>query len=100
MIRKNRKWGAFNFMKHEHIIKSVEEGSIAWEMGIEPGDRLLQINGSIIEDVFDYHYYTNDEELLILIQKENGEEWELEIEKDYDEDLGIEFEQGDRKSVV
>ena len=61
-------------MKHEHIIKSVEEGSIAWEMGIEPGDRLLQINGSIIEDVFDYHYYTNDEELLILIQKENGEE--------------------------
>ena len=63
-------------------------------MGIEPGDRLLQINGSIIEDVFDYHYYTNDEELLILIQKENGEEWELEIEKDYDEDLGIEFEQG------
>ena len=81
-------------MKHEHIIKSVEAGSIAWEMGIEPGDRLLQINGSIIEDVFDYHYYTNDEELLILIQKENGEEWELEIEKDYDEDLGIEFEQG------
>lgn len=81
-------------MKHEHIIKSVEEGSIAWEMGIEPGDSLLQINGSIIEDVFDYHYYTNDEELLILIQKENGEEWELEIEKDYDEDLGIEFEQG------
>ena len=81
-------------MKHEHIIKSVEEGSIAWEMGIEPGDRLLQINGSIIEDVFDYHYYMNDEELLILIQKENGEEWELEIEKDYDEDLGIEFEQG------
>ena len=81
-------------MKHEHIIKSVEEGSIAWEMGIEPGDRLLQINGSIVEDVFDYHYYTNDEELLILIQKENGEEWELEIEKDYDEDLGIEFEQG------
>lgn len=81
-------------MKHEHIIKSVEEGSIAWEMGIEPRDRLLQINGSIIEDVFDYHYYTNDEELLILIQKENGEEWELEIEKDYDEDLGIEFEQG------
>ena len=81
-------------MKHEHIIKSVEEGSIAWEMGIEPGDRLLQINGSIIEDVFDYHYYTNDEELLILIQKENGEEWELEIEKDYDVDLGSEFEQG------
>ena len=47
-------------MKHEHMIKSVEEGSIAWEMGIEPGDVLLRINNNIIEDVFDYHYYVND----------------------------------------
>ena len=81
-------------MKHEHMIKSVEEGSIAWEMGIEPGDVLLRINHNIIEDVFDYHYYVNDEELLVLIRKANGEEWELEIEKDYEDDLGIEFEQG------
>ena len=81
-------------MRHEHIIKSVGEGSIAWEMGIEPGDVLLRINHQIIEDVFDYHYYVNDEELLVLIRKANGEEWELEIEKDYEEDLGIEFEQG------
>ena len=81
-------------MKHEHRIKRVEEGSIAWEMGIEPGDVLLRINHNIIEDVFDYHYYVNDEELLVLIRKTNGEEWELEIEKDYEEDLGIEFEQG------
>ena len=81
-------------MKHEHMIKSVEEGSIAWEMGIESGDVLLRINNNIIEDVFDYHYYVNDEELLVLIRKANGEEWELEIEKDYEDDLGIEFEQG------
>ena len=81
-------------MKHEHRIKRVEEGSIAWEMGIEPGDVLLRINHNIIEVVFDYHYYVNDEELLVLIRKTNGEEWELEIEKDYEEDLGIEFEQG------
>ena len=81
-------------MKHEHRIKRVEEGSIAWEMGIEPGDVLLRINHNIIEDVFDYHYYVNDEELLVLIRKANGEEWELEIEKDYEDDLGIEFEQG------
>ena len=81
-------------MKHEHIIKSIEEDSIAWELGIEPGDKLLRINGQIIEDVFDYHYYVNDEELVVLIQKTNGEEWELEIEKDYEDDLGIEFEQG------
>lgn len=81
-------------MKHEHIVKAVEPGSIAQELGIEPGDRLLSINDNIIEDVFDYHYLVNDEELLVLIAKPDGEEWELEIEKDYEEDLGIEFEQG------
>ena len=81
-------------MKQEHIVRRVEEGSIAWELGVEPGDKLLRINNEIIEDVFDYHYYINDEELLVLIEKQNGEEWELEIEKDCEEDLGIEFEQG------
>jgi len=63
-------------------------------MGIEPGDKLLSINGNEIEDVFDYHYYVNDENVILLIQKPDGEEWELEIEKDYEEDLGIVFEQG------
>ena len=81
-------------MKHEHIVKSVLPDSIAEEMGIEAGDKLININDHIIEDVFDYHYYVNDEELVLLIQKPNGEEWELEIEKDYEEDLGIEFQQG------
>lgn len=81
-------------MKHEHIVKAVEPGSIAEEMGICPGDKLLSINETEIEDVFDYHFYVNDEELTLLIQKPDGEEWELEIEKDYDEDLGIVFEQG------
>ncbi len=81
-------------MKHEHIIKNVLPGSIAEELEIEAGDKLLAINNCEIEDVFDYHFYVNDEELVLLIQKSDGEEWELEIEKDYEEDLGIEFEQG------
>lgn len=81
-------------MKKQHVIRSVKEGSIAWELGIETGDKLISINGTEIEDVFDYHFLVNDEELVVLIEKENGEEWELEIEKDYEEDLGIEFEQG------
>lgn len=81
-------------MKHEHIVKEVEQFSIADELGIEPGDKLISINDSEIEDVFDYHYYVNDEELVLLIEKPDGEQWELEIEKDYDEDLGITFEQG------
>ena len=79
---------------HEHIIKSVEPGSIAEEMGIEAGDSLLTINGKEIEDIFDYQYYTEDEEILLLIRKPDGEEWELEIEKDADEQLGMGFGPG------
>ena len=81
-------------MVHEHMIKEIQPGSIADELGIAPGDRLLSINDMEIEDVFDYHFYVNDEELTLLIEKPDGEQWELLIEKDYEEDLGITFEQG------
>lgn len=80
-------------MQKGHKIREVLPGSIAEELDIEPGDLLLAINDCEIKDVFDYHYYVNDEYLVVLIQKPDGEEWELEIEKDYEEDLGIEFEQ-------
>ena len=80
--------------KHEHIIESVRPGSIAEELGIEPGDVLLEIDGQVIEDIFDYQFYVESEELLVVIRKANGEEWELEIEKDVDEDLGIDFGKG------
>ena len=79
--------------KHEHIVKSLMPGGIGEELGIEPGDKLLAINGNEIQDVFDYYYYEESEQLLLLIEKPDGEEWELEIEKDEDESLGIEFEQ-------
>ena len=78
----------------EHIINKITPGSIAEEMEIEAGDVLVSINGNEIEDVFDYHYMVNDEYLEVLIRKADGEEWELEIEKEYNEDLGIEFENG------
>ena len=79
--------------KHEHIVKSLMPGGIGEELGIEPGDKLLAINGSEIQDVFDYYYYEESEQLLLLIEKPDGEEWELEVEKDEDESLGIEFDQ-------
>ena len=78
--------------RKEHIIKIVEPGSIAEEMEIEPGDLLVSINNQEIQDVFDYRYMIKDEFLTVLIRKADGEEWELEIEKDYDDDLGIAFE--------
>lgn len=81
-------------MSKEHIIDRVTPGSIAEELEIEAGDVLVSINGNEIEDVFDYHYMVNDEYLELLIRKADGEEWELEIEKEYNEDLGIEFENG------
>ena len=77
---------------HHYRIAEVEEGSIASEMGVEPGDLLLEINGQEVEDVLDYRFLMHDEYLVVAVQKPSGEEWELEIEKDYDEDLGIEFE--------
>ncbi|WP_251390798.1 DUF512 domain-containing protein [Mediterraneibacter agrestimuris] len=81
-------------MEHRHMISSVAKGSIAREMGIEPGDILLSVNGHEIEDIFDYRYYIEDEYLELLIEKPDGEQWELEIEKEEYEDLGMEFEQG------
>ena len=63
-------------------------------MEIEPGDVLLRINNQKIEDVFDYRYMIKDEYVEVLIRKPDGEEWLLEIEKEYDDDLGVEFENG------
>ena len=53
---------------------------------------LLRINNQKIEDVFDYRYMIKDEYVEVLIRKPDGEEWLLEIEKEYDDDLGVEFE--------
>lgn len=78
--------------KNRHIISKVLPQSIGEEMELMPGDELISINGQVIEDIFDYHYLVDDDYLELLVRKENGEEWELEIEKDYEEDLGIEFE--------
>lgn len=77
-----------------HVIKAVHDGSIARELEIEPGDRLLAINNEEIDDIFDYQYYVENEYIEILIEKPDGEQWLLEVDKDEDEDLGIEFENG------
>lgn len=78
--------------KYLHVIASVEEGSIAQEMDLVPGDAVYMVNHQVMEDVFDYQFLINDTFVVLNVIKENGEEWELEIEKDFDEDLGITFE--------
>ena len=77
-----------------HLIINVEPGSIAEEMEIQKGDKLLKINGEDVEDIFDYQYMIQDEFVDLIILKPNGEEWELEIDKEYDDDLGIIFDNG------
>jgi len=76
----------------KHLIVNVIEGSIADELGIEKGDKLISINEEEIVDVFDYEFLVDDEEIIVEIEKANDEIWEVEIEKDAEMDLGLVFE--------
>lgn len=78
-------------VKGENIIDGVLPGSIAEELDIERGDILISANGKEIQDIIDYRYITTDEYVVLLVQKPDGELWELEIEKEYAEDLGLTF---------
>lgn len=74
------------------IVNSVTEGSIAEEIGIETGDEILSIDGITPTDMIDYNFYIKSELVTVEIKKKNGEIEEIEIEKDFDDDLGIVFE--------
>jgi len=72
-------------------IAKILPGSIAEEIELEVGDRLISINGNAVIDIIDYKFLITDELLTIEIEKVDGEICEIEFEKDYDEDLGIQF---------
>lgn len=74
------------------LIKYVENGSIAEEIGLEPGDEILKINNIEIKDVLDYRFLINDEFITLSVLTKQGETVEVEIEKDAYEPLGAEFE--------
>ncbi len=75
----------------KNIITKVEKYSIAEEVGIEVNDSLISINQTPIGDIMDYKFLSADEEIVLEIEKTNGEIWEIEIEKEYGEDIGLEF---------
>lgn len=75
----------------KNIITKVVSNGIAEEVGIEENDILLSINNNEITDIIDYKFLSADEEIVLEIEKPNGEVWDIEIEKEYGEDLGIEF---------
>ncbi len=74
------------------IVNSVIDGSIAQELELQKGDEILSIDGVKMLDMIDYNFYMKSELITVEIKKINGEIEEIEIEKDYDEDLGIVFE--------
>ncbi len=74
------------------IVDKVIKNSIAEEIGIEPGDEILSIDNTKLNDMIDYNFCCKSDLLTLEVKKKNGEIEEIEIEKDFDEDLGIVFE--------
>jgi putative radical SAM enzyme (TIGR03279 family) len=73
-------------------IVKISPKSLAEEIGLEIGDRLISINETEIKDIIDYKFLMADENIVVEIEKVSGEVWQIEVEKDYEEDLGVEFE--------
>jgi putative radical SAM enzyme (TIGR03279 family) len=73
-------------------VTGVMPGSIAEEIGFEPGDALVSINGQKPRDLIDYRFLCADEYLDLEVQDANGKTHLISIEKDIDDELGLEFE--------
>ena len=74
------------------VIESVTPGSIMEEMGVTSGDRLVAVNSNKLRDIIDYSYLVaGNEQLLLEIDRQDGEQWELEIEREAHEPLGLTF---------
>lgn len=74
------------------LISGVVPDSIAAEVGFEPGDRLVSINGEVPRDLIDYRFLCADEVLTLEVLDAAGRPHQVEIEKDFDSELGLEFE--------
>lgn len=73
-------------------VNKVLENSIAEELEIEPGDEIVSIDENVMTDMIDYNFYCKSDFLTLEVKKKNGDVEVIEIEKDFDEDLGIVFE--------
>ncbi len=73
-------------------ISRVLPDSIASEIGFEPGDAIVSINQTQPRDLIDYRFLCSDEYLELEVMDHEGDLHQIEIEKDYDDDLGLEFE--------
>jgi putative radical SAM enzyme (TIGR03279 family) len=74
-------------------ITEVEPESLGAELELEPGDRVVRVNGRVVRDYLDFRFHTGGEtELTLDVLKKSGEEWEVEIERAEGEDFGLQFE--------
>lgn len=80
-----------NVKNSNNIISRIYPGSIAEELEIEVGDLLISVNREKVKDIIQYRFLTDDEYIELEIQTKSGERVVYEIEKDYDEELGLEF---------
>ncbi len=79
-------------MTYKGIISNVKSNSIGAEIGLIPGDRLLEVNGEAVQDIIDLSFALAEEEIELLIERISGEQELITLEKEYHEDLGLEFE--------
>ena len=73
------------------VVATIEEGSIGEELGFEVGDQLVSINGVKPRDLIDYKFLIADENIQLIILDEKGKTHRVDIEKDYDDELGLGF---------
>ena len=74
-------------------VTEVAPESLGAELELEPGDRVVRVNGHTVRDYLDFRFQTGGEtELTLCVLKKSGEEWELEIERAEGEDFGLQFE--------
>lgn len=74
------------------IISAIHQGSLAEELELVPGDKIISINGQELTDIIDLSFALADEEIEMLVEHTNGEQEIIAFEKDIDEELGAEFE--------
>lgn len=76
------------------IITEITPESLAEELELEPGDRIVRVNGRPVRDYLDFRFQTSGEvEMTWLVRKTNGETWEIELDREEGEDFGLMFEQ-------
>lgn len=79
-------------MSYYGVVAKVKKDSIAEEIGLLPGDKILAVNDMPMTDIIDFSFATADEEIEMLIEHADGEQEIIGFDKDYGEDMGILFE--------